>query len=59
MVGVFPNVLVKKTLEVVSEELHNEESLRMRKEWKPEEVSRLLEILVETYFKMLDGKIYF
>ena len=32
---------------------------RLRTDWKPEAVSRLLEISVETYFKTMDGKIYF
>jgi len=59
VVGMFPNVPVKKTLEVVGEELCNDESLRLRTEWKPEDVSRLLEISVETYFKTLDERFTF
>ena len=59
VIGMFPNIPVKKTLEVVNEELHKDESLRLRTEWKPQDISRLLEISVETYFKTMDGKIYF
>ena len=59
VVGMFPNVPVKKALEVVKEELINDESLRLRTDWKPQDVSKLLEISVETYFKTLDGKVYF
>ena len=59
IVGTFPNVPVKKALEVVKEELINDDSLRLRTDWKPQDVSKLLEISVETYFKTLDGKVYF
>jgi len=31
----------------------------LRTDWKPEDISKLLEISVETFFKTLDGKIYF
>ena len=55
----FLNGSVKKTLEIVHEELQSDESLRSRTEWKPEDISELLEILVETLFKTIDGKIYF
>ena len=48
-----------KTLEVVNEELWEDESLRGRTGWKPEDIFKLLEISVETYFKTLDGQIYF
>ena len=44
IVGMFPNVPVKKPLEVVKEELINDESLRLRTDWKPQDVSKLLEI---------------
>ena len=37
----------------------SDESLGSRTEWKPEDILKLLEISVETYFKTLDGKIYF
>ena len=55
----FPNIPVRKSLEVVNEELLKDESLRLRTEWKPQDISRLLEISVEAYFKTMDGKIYF
>ena len=59
LVGMFPNIPVRKTLEVVKEELQEDETLRNRTDWKPEDISKLLEISVETYFKTLDGKVYF
>ena len=59
IVGMFPNIPVKKTLEVVNEGLLNDETLGLRTDWKPEDISKLLEISVETFFKTLDGKIYF
>ena len=59
LVGMFPNIPVRKTLEVVKEELREDETLRNRTDWKPEDISKLLEISVETYFKTLDGQIYF
>ena len=50
----FPNVPVKKPLEIVRDELRSDESLGSRTEWKPEDISKLLEISVEMYFKTLD-----
>ena len=49
IVGMFPNVPVKKTLEVVRDELRSDESLGSSTEWKPEDISKLLKISVETY----------
>ena len=51
VVGMFPNIPVKKTLDVVKEELQNDETLTGRTDWKVEDISKLLEISVETYFK--------
>ena len=59
VVGMFPNIPVKKTLDVVKEELQIDETLTGRTDWKVEDISKLLEISVETYFKTIDGKIYF
>jgi len=59
VVAMFPNIPVKKTLDVVKEELQNDETLTGRTDWKVEDISKLLEISVETYFKTIDGKIYF
>ena len=41
IVGMFPNIPVKKTLEVVKEGLINDETLGLRTEWKPEDISKL------------------
>ena len=59
IVGMFPNIPVKKALEVVREELENDETLSGRTKWKVDDIIKLLEISIETYFKTLDGKIYF
>ena len=59
IVGMFPNVPVKKTLEVVREELQKDETLKSRTDWEIDDIMKLLEISIETYFKTLDGKIYF
>ena len=59
IVGMFPNVPVKKTLEVVREELQKDETLKSRTDWEVVDTMKLLEISIETYFKTLDGKIYF
>ena len=59
IVGMFPNIPVKKTLEVVREELLNDDTLGSRTKWEIDDIIKLLEITIETYFKTLDGKIYF
>ena len=59
IIGMFPNIPVKKALEVVREELENDETLRSRTKWKVDDTMKLLEISIETYFKTLGGKIHF
>ena len=59
IVGMFPNVPLKKTLEVVREELDNDDTLQLRTKWEIDDIMKLLEISIETYFKTLDRKIYF
>ena len=46
-------------MEIVRDELRSDESLGSRTEWKPEGISKLLEISVETFFKTIVGKFYF
>ena len=41
IVGMFPNIPVKKTLQVVNEGLLNDETLGSRTDWKPEDISKL------------------
>ena len=55
----FPNIPVKKALEVVREELENDQDLSSRMDWGVDDIMKLLEISIETYFKTLDGNIYF
>ena len=52
VVGMFPNVPLKKTLEVVREELENDDTLQMRTKWETDDIMKLLEISIniETYF---------
>ena len=52
IIGMFPNVPVKKTLEVVREELQKDETLKLRTDWEIDDIMKLLEIFIET----LDGK---
>ena len=59
VIGMFPNIPVKKALEIVREELEGDETLSGRTKWKVDDIMQLLEISIETYFKTLDGKIYF
>ena len=59
IVGMFPNIPVAKTLEVVKEELENDETLSGRTKWKVEDIMKLLHFSIETYFKTIDGMIYF
>ena len=40
----FPNVPVKKTLEVVREELQKDETLKSRTDWEIDDIMKLLEI---------------
>jgi len=53
IVGMFPNIPVAKTLEVTREELENDETLSGRTKWKIDDIMKLLEISIETYFKQL------
>ena len=59
IVGMFPNIPVAKTLEVTREELENDETLSGRTKWKIDDIIKFLEISIETYFKTIDGKIYY
>ena len=59
IVGMFPNIPVAKTLEVVREELENDTTLSGRTKWKIMDIMKLLEISIETHFKTMDGRIYF
>jgi hypothetical protein len=58
VVGMFPNVPVKKTLEITQAKLEQDETLAARTKWSVDDIMSLLEISIETYFKMIDGKIY-
>ena len=41
VVGMFPNIPVKKTLQVVREELTNDETLQLRTKWKTDDFMKL------------------
>ena len=59
IVEMFPNVPVQKTLKVTRDKLKKEETLAARTKWRVDDIMSLLEISIETYFKTIDGKIYF
>ena len=59
IVGMFPNVPLKKTLEVVREDLDNDYTLHLRTEWEIVDLTKFLESSIETFFKTLDREIYF
>ena len=46
-----PSIPVNKTLSIIKEELHNDKSLKSRMKWEVDDISKLPEILIETYFK--------
>ena len=46
IVGMFPNIPVKKALEVVREELENDQYLSSRTDWGVDDIMRLLEISI-------------
>ena len=58
IVGLYPSIPLKKALEVIREKLEADETLPDRTDWKVEDIMKLLEISMETYFKTLDGKIW-
>ena len=58
IIGMFPNVPVKKTLKVVREERQHDEILKSRTDWGVDDIMKLLEISIETHFKTLDGMVY-
>ena len=41
------------------EELQKDGTLQLRTDWEIDDIMKLLEISIETYFKTIDGKIYF
>ena len=55
--SMFLNIPAKTTFIIVKEELHNDESSKSRTKWEVEVISKLLEMLIETYFKKLDGNL--
>ena len=59
IVGMFPNIPVAKTLEVVKEELENDETLSGRTKWKVEDIMKLLHISIETHLKQSMARFIF
>ena len=58
IVGLYPSIPVKKTLEVICEIVEADEPLSNRTDWKVDDIMKLLEMSMEMYFKTLDGKIW-
>ena len=57
VVGMFSNVPLKTTLKVAREKLENDDTLQIRTKWEIDDIMKLLEISIETYFKILGRKI--
>ena len=57
-VALYPSIPIKKTSEMVREELETDETLSLRTKWNVNDIMEWLEIAMITYFKTLDGKIY-
>ena len=56
----FPNVPVKKHWKLHKTSLSlKEKTFTAKTKWSVDDIMSLLEILIETYFKMVDRKIYF
>jgi len=58
IVGLYPSIPLKKALEVIREKLEADDTLPSRTDWKVDDIMKLLEISMETYFKTLAGKIW-
>jgi hypothetical protein len=58
VVALYPSIPLKKTLEIVREELENDASLCDRTDWSVDDIMKVLNIALETYFKTLDGRIF-
>ena len=58
IVGLYPSIPLRKALEVIREKLEADDTLSSRTDWSVDDIMKLLEISMETYFKTLDGKIW-
>jgi hypothetical protein len=58
VVALYPSIPIRQTLEIVKRELEADKELSLRTDWKVEDIMKLLEIAMETYFKTKDGRIY-
>ena len=58
IVGLYPSIPLKKALEVIREKLEADDTLSSRTDWSVDDIMKLLEISMETYFKTLDGNIW-
>ena len=54
----FPNIPVAKMFEVARMELKRDETLSGRTKWKVDNIMKLSQISIETFFKTMDGKVY-
>jgi hypothetical protein len=58
IVALYPSIPLAKALEIVRSELMKDHTLGSRTKWSVDQIMRLLEISLETYFKTLDGRIF-
>ena len=56
VVGMFPNVPVKKALEITRAKLEQDETLAARTKWSVDDIMSLLEISIEMYLRRLMGR---
>ena len=58
IVGLYPSIPLQKALQVIRQKLEADDTLSSRTDWNVDDIMKLLEISMETYFKTLDGKIW-
>ena len=58
VVALYPSLLIPKAPSCVRKKLLNDTTSADCTDWKPDDIMKLLEICLETYFKTIDGKIY-
>jgi hypothetical protein len=58
VIGLYPNIPIEKALECIRSRLREDSTLEGRTDWSIENIMKLLEICLITYFKTIDGRIW-
>ena len=58
IVGLYPSIPLQKAFEVIWQKLEADDTLSSRTDWNIDDIMKLLEISMGTYFKTPDGKIW-